>query len=173
MALIIEDGTGVANANSYVDLTEARSFAESRGLTLPEGDTEAETELVKGFDYINTFRTLYGGSKASCTQSGQFPRSGLYIDGCEVPANSIPFEIKQAQVYAASLTTTGEELYVNSSGKEVASERVEGAVSVSYFENGNPNAQPYFAAIEKLLDPMFKYNQPGSGSVGILLGIRV
>lgn len=171
--LIVEDGTGVADANSYISLADARSFAETRSLELPADDNEAILALIQGFDYVESFRSLYGGVKAMCPQGTQFPRVGLKIDGCPVPETQIPYEVRQAQVIAASVHSSGVDLVADADGKEVASERVEGAVQVSYFQTGNVTAQPYFRSIQRLLEPLFGTSSSGLGAPGILLGRRV
>lgn len=171
--LIVEDGTGVANANSYTALANARAFADSRGLSLPTDDDEACLSLIQGFDYVESFRSRFGGQKATCTQSTQFPRKGLCIDGCVVAENAIPFELQQAQIIAASLQSQDTALFVNGNGRETQMERVEGAVSVSYFENGDTSAQPHFEQIMRLLTSMFRSSQKGGGAKGILIGVRI
>ena len=42
MALIVEDGSIVPGADSYINLVDARTFAAKYGLVLPTDDTEAE-----------------------------------------------------------------------------------------------------------------------------------
>lgn len=165
--LIIEDGSNVANANSYVDLAFAREFAESRGLELPTDDNELSVQILRSMDFIESYRSQYQGSKTNCDQALQFPREDLCIDDCEVANNVIPLILKQAVVMGASFEFGGESLQVNSDGREVASERVEGAVSVSYFQNGQSSGQTFFKAIDSLISPLFR-----SGS-GIVLGMRV
>jgi len=54
MALIIEDGTLVANADSYVTLAVARAFAEKRGL-VPVATDALEADLIKAMDFIESF----------------------------------------------------------------------------------------------------------------------
>ena len=50
MALVIEDGSRVAGANSYVTLAEARAFASARGVTLSAVDATLEPFVIKAFD---------------------------------------------------------------------------------------------------------------------------
>ena len=45
MALVVEDGTGKADADSFISLIGARAFAEKYGITLPTNDTAAEVVL--------------------------------------------------------------------------------------------------------------------------------
>ncbi len=47
MSLIVEDGTVVANADSFLSLIDARALAENYGLSLSDADTEAQASLAK------------------------------------------------------------------------------------------------------------------------------
>ena len=48
MPLIIEDGSVVPNANSFVTVADARTRAAIYGLTLPVLDADAEAALITG-----------------------------------------------------------------------------------------------------------------------------
>ena len=52
MALVIEDGTGKSNADSFTDLATARAIAANYGVTLPAIDSEAEVALRQGCQYL-------------------------------------------------------------------------------------------------------------------------
>ena len=95
--LIVEDGTGVADANTYVDLIYLASYASDRGLTLPTLDVDREVYLLRAMDYLESRRAIFQGSKTDPAQSLQWPREGAQID-CEDIANDvIPVELKRAQ----------------------------------------------------------------------------
>lgn len=100
MALIIEDGTGVTNANSYETLVNIRAFATARGETLPTDDTELEALVIDAMDYIESFRSRFKGSKVSPTQPLQFPRNNVVIEGYNYPSNEIPNDLKKALAQA-------------------------------------------------------------------------
>ena len=51
-SLIIEDGTNVANANTFIDVEYLDSYATLRGLTVPIEDTDKEKFLVRAYDYL-------------------------------------------------------------------------------------------------------------------------
>ena len=56
MALTIEDGSGVAGANSYIDVAAARTYAAARGLTLPAADGDVEALLGDFQERLVDFR---------------------------------------------------------------------------------------------------------------------
>lgn len=105
MALIIEDGTNVAGANSYVALDDARVYAEMRGMSLPDDDALAETYLVRAFDAIESYEKSYSGVRKY--QETAFPRSGMSINGFSVSDTTIPFQVIYAQVHFASAIADG------------------------------------------------------------------
>lgn len=160
MALIIEDGSNVADANSYVSVADARSYATMRGVTLPTGDSAVEVLLVKAADYIEAQRDRYQGVRTSDTQAMQFPRRGVYVDRLLIGENDIPRELRYAQM-ALAIEAQNADLQPSrlpSDRGPVTQESVEGAVSVSYANPGRLNSVPAFAKADALLAPLMKAN---------------
>lgn len=54
MALIVEDGTGVTDANTYTDLDTVRAYASARGVTLSTDDAALEAQVLRSMDYLDT-----------------------------------------------------------------------------------------------------------------------
>ncbi len=102
MTLTVEDGTIVANANSYVSTTDFTAYATARGVSLTSG---AETLLVQAMDYIESLS--YIGMKYTAAQSLQWPRSNVYIDGYLFAYNDIPQELINAQMQVAMAIDVG------------------------------------------------------------------
>ena len=51
MALVIEDGSEVSTANSYVTVAEIRTYATTRGVTtIPAVDAEVEVLAIKSME---------------------------------------------------------------------------------------------------------------------------
>ena len=165
MALIIEDGTGVDNANSYISVAEARSFASLRSLILPASDSAVEVLIIKAFDYLESLD--YKGNHANPPQSAEFPRRDLYLQGVLFAQNEIPNKLKQAQsqlTYEAVNT----DLQPTGNGKEVIKEKVD-VVEVQYSEKGINVARPTFTTVNSFLKDLLK-----SGlSSGHLISTRV
>ena len=49
MALLVETGAGVADADSFISLVDARILAANYGLSLDVDDTAAEVQLRQGY----------------------------------------------------------------------------------------------------------------------------
>ena len=87
MALIVEDGTIVPSADSFLSLVDARLLAVNYGLTLPIDDTEAEIALRNGYLLLLTEERNLQGSRVSAEQTGIFPRKNVLqncFDACLV-----------------------------------------------------------------------------------------
>ena len=136
MSLIVEDGTGVESANTYISLPDARTLAEQYGWVLPVDDNDANVALVNGYQYLNTLENGMCGVRSYEDQTGAFPREGCACGGFVIPSDGIKAEVKQAQVRAAVTFGAGTDVNPDSDGKNIASEEVTGAVKVSYFNNG-------------------------------------
>lgn len=154
MPLIVEDGTGKSNADSYVSLADARDIAASYGLSLPEDDTAAEAALRNGALYIGLQESAMCGRRVSATQALAYPRTGVSLYRFPVESNTIPGQLIRAQVIAAAEYGKGTDVRASTDGRAVASERVEGAVSVSYFNNGQTGASIVITAAMDALRPL-------------------
>ena len=103
MAFLVEDGTGVAGANSFTTIQFFRDYFLDRGIagtdigTIP--DASVQEILIRATDYIvKRFGTRFKGSRATSTQTLPFPRDGVLIDGDEEAEDAVPDKIQQATV---------------------------------------------------------------------------
>jgi len=101
MALIIEDGSNVTGADSFVSLADARVIAASYGLNLPAIDADAELALKMGVKWIAQRESELQGDRAFASQALSFPRAVVCIYGYEQESDFIPEQLKEAQVIAA------------------------------------------------------------------------
>lgn len=125
MALIIEDGTGVTGANSFVTVAEAQSFASDRGVTLDD-ESEVEVFAIKAIDYLLSLEPRYKGTKTYPELYLPFPRSGLMIAGSLVSDEYIPTEIKMAQCALILSQSAGTDVLPDTeAGLPVIRERVD------------------------------------------------
>lgn len=127
MALIVEDGSLVANANSYVSVANFVSWADSRGITYP-ALPELEQKILRAMDYIESLNFV--GQKHEETQSLQWPRDYVYIDGYSVESDEIPPEVKKA-VYEATKVEIDGDSRLTASERETTSEKI-GDIAVTY-----------------------------------------
>lgn len=93
VTIIVEDGTGLPNANSYIDVAFAKQYAQDRGIDLGSDDVISQN-LILAADYMGT-RGPFRGKVVSLEQSLDFPRSGLRVHGEQF--TGVPQKVKNAQ----------------------------------------------------------------------------
>ena len=159
MALVVEDGTGLANATSYDSLANLRAFALARGIELPADDAEAEVLAIDAMDYLEAHRARYQGSKTHPgVQALQWPRTGVVLDcSYSLPDNVIPTELKQAQGHLMIEAFSGTPLMPSSDGRVVKREKVD--VIEREFMTGKEMGTsgvpaPSFPTVDALLAPL-------------------
>lgn len=156
MPLIIEDGTGVENANSYATLAELAAYCTPRGLTLPATDELKEKALILACDKLETYR--YKGTKTDSEQPLLWPRQNVYVDdGDEYPLGSdvIPNRLKNAQCQLAAESAAGANLQPTGTGREIVKEKAD-VLEVQYAPTGSGTVTPQFNKAEDLLSPLLK-----------------
>jgi hypothetical protein len=98
MALIVEDGTGLANAESYASVAEFKAYHANIGndVTLI-ADTTIEQLLRRATQYmVAVYRQRWQGRRTLSTQALDFPRYDVVVDGYSVLSNIVPLEVKNA-----------------------------------------------------------------------------
>jgi hypothetical protein len=151
--LIIEDGSGVADANSYVELVELRDFAANRGYLLPTEDEEAEALAVRAADYLLAIESRFKGRRATPVQSMAWPRVGAWFHGFAVAPDSIPLNIRLAQCQLAVDAMTVD-LLPATDGRAVIREKI-GDLETEYSDTGGTAPAPQLDAANKWLAPFF------------------
>lgn len=155
MPLIVEDGSIVANANSYVNLVFARDYALARNLTLPVDDLALEQFLIKAVDYIESFRNDFSGNKTDpLNQLLQWPRAEVKIDGVFISASSIPIELKKAQVQLAAELQAGVVIQPTRQGGFIIEDKT-GPLMTKYSEKIGTSLRPTMTAVDSLLEVLF------------------
>ena len=77
MALVVEDGTGRADAESYCSVATASAYHAARGnadWATIASDTVREQCLRKATDYMAVFRTRWDGYRKTSVQALDWPR---------------------------------------------------------------------------------------------------
>ena len=150
MVIVAEDGTGLTNANSYVDLTWVDSYFAGRGNIewADATDNDKLVALIKATDYLDVVYNFVG-TKASSTQALEWPRAGAE-DKYGEPLVGIPTILKKAAAELALRALSTTLLDDTDFSGRVKRERVEGAVEVEYAGDGVLQ-QKTFTYVDKLL----------------------
>jgi len=102
MTIIVEDGTLVDSANSFVTTDELREYAADRGTIITPDDDIVSPHLIKATDYLWALDGKFKGDKITQDQSMPFPRAGIVLsDGTTIAADHIPSAVARAQLELA------------------------------------------------------------------------
>lgn len=111
MALIVEDGTGRSDAESYGSVAEADAYHVKMGNTAWAGYTDREARLRRGMQSMTgMYRAKWKGSRLGNAQALDWPRIGVNVDDVDwseayegyggfqgtYPIDQIPKEVKEA-----------------------------------------------------------------------------
>lgn len=130
--MIVEDGSCIEGANSYVSLVYADDYFTQQGSAAWDSKSgiDKERALVKASAYIDgVFK--WRGKRKTAEQSLSFPRT-LLIDDDGYTVDGIPDKLKRAVCEAAVVAASGTELFnIDNANGAVTSERI-GELSFSY-----------------------------------------
>ena len=109
MAFVLEDETGLDDANAYISVDEFQAYWSDRGFKHNTfSDKQIETAIVKATDFIESrFRTKFLGRREFDGQALSFPRLGLFdSDGEKI--EGLPTRLKSATAEYAKRALTEE-----------------------------------------------------------------
>lgn len=142
MALIIEDGTGKTDSDTYASEAELAAYALKRGVTITGTDTQL---LTKALDHLE--QQIFKGTKASKEQALQWPRFDVVIDTYWIDSDEIPLLLKESQMEFA-LSIDGGVDPSSTVERAIKSETV-GQLSTTYMDAAS-DTQFIVAAEQKL-----------------------
>jgi hypothetical protein len=158
MALTVETGEGLTNADSLVSLDEVKAFALSRGVTLPADDPLLETQIRKAHDYLLRIEARFQGYRRTDNQALPFPRNVVHLYGRWLPDGTIPTLLKSAISQLVIEQQTVPDILPVSDGKTVIRETV-GPISTEYALTGASAALPVFPLVDIFLAPLLSHNR--------------
>lgn len=166
IAIIVEDGSNIANANSFVTIAQARAYAAERGVTLAVADDDVAVQLIKAKDYLESFAMRYQGEMTNEDQSLQWPRIDVYLYGSEIafPSNAIPKELKAAQNATVVALAQGVDIMPNYSASDFVTREKVGPIETEYADPTKVGIVPTLTGVDSLLAPLF-----GSTATGFAL----
>jgi hypothetical protein len=172
MSLVIEDGSGLPDANSYIPVSYVSAYLLGEQLKAWEALSEPEQEsaIIKAtravdalYDWLGTRKTLEQGLS--------WPRVGIEYEGFEI--EGIPAAVKKATAEAVGLVLDGAKLFSDEADVEIASERVD-VISVAYRtrQTGEKKEATPFEVLNRLLRGLYR-EDTGSGGFGVATVERV
>lgn len=113
MSLVVEDGTGKANAEAYATVQAFKDYFNNRGvdITAFTPDAKIEQNLRKGADYMTgEYRLSWKGERTNFTQALDWPRYNVTLPDMPggygafpyvIPTNVVPADIATANILLA------------------------------------------------------------------------
>jgi hypothetical protein len=151
MALIVEDGTGKADAESYISVADATAYHAARGnaaWAALASDAVREQMLRKATDYMEqAYSERWKGERATTDQALSWPRSGVH----GVDSDVVPSAVSRACAELALRAISGD-LAPDLSG-QVKSETV-GPISVTYADGARQQVK--FQAVDSMLSALLE-----------------
>lgn len=110
MPLVVEDGTGLANAESYISVADADARHAAFGNSAWSGDNAAkEAALRRATAYIEqTYRGRWTGRRMTSVQALSWPRYDVVADGFLVPSSVVPDDVANAVADLAARALTSD-----------------------------------------------------------------
>lgn len=148
MPLIIENGSGMADAESYIDLDYLIAYATKRGI---DSSSMTESNIVKAQDYFET-SYKFKGTKLKDTQALEFPR---LINGEVI----YPVRVKSA---ICELALKSVNVLLEDTSQKVIKEKV-GELEVQYSENSSQEVN--YRYVFNLIAPWLDNSSSFSSSI--------
>lgn len=156
-AIIVENGSGVPNANSYVDAAEITAFLELMGVDA--GEITPEQLAITSAMFIAVSVKCWPGCRTTDTQGMDWPRKGVWLSCSDrpYPSNKIPDQLKRAQLFAALAAAQGIVLFpaYDPTAGNIKREEL-GPLKTEFFgQNMNVyGTLPTLPAVQSLLDEL-------------------
>lgn len=133
--IIVENGSLVSGANSYVTVAEFTQFCSDRNITIVSTYGDESELLIQAMDYFE--QQPFKGIKFIETQALQFPRSDFWLDGYLTNSDAIPQLVKDAQITIAISIMQGNDP-LSSLDRSVKREVVD-VLEIEYMDNAGPS----------------------------------
>lgn len=167
MALVVEDGTGRVDSESYISVVDADIYISKYGLPLglewPDnyGIPEKEIALRLGTQYIDEmYRARWKGFKNNIDNALLWPRSGVEVDGrFGLESAVIPVNLQRATAEAATRVSIDKILFpdVTSPGTMRSKLiKIDGAITVRTDYVGGSSDRKRYTIIDELLADLLR-----------------
>lgn len=157
MALIVEDGTGKVDAESFATIAEADTRLAGLGLTNWGLLTEPEKEqaLRRAAQFMEQrWRLRWKGVRYSGSQALSWPRANVIAEGYLYPFDAVPTAVRHANIDLALCAAAGD---LNPDPKPIVIRQKLGPLERQY--DINSLKAPRFTAVSMLVAPFLKMAQ--------------
>ncbi len=163
MTLILEDGTGIDNANAYTDATAFKIYHKDRGNEFSAGTSEIEKAIIRATDFVDRkYGGRFKGVKEFASENElEFPRLKLF-NRAGILVTEIPDKLAWATAEYALRALT-EDLFLTPTIDETGLRRIGfrdkvGPIEteVKYAESTTRELEKPYPVADKLLSEYLK-----------------
>ena len=171
MSLVVEDGTGLSTAESYVSVADADTYHALWGNAGWTGSTAVkEVALRRAARYLDaTYGQTWQGSRVNSDQALNWPRFGAYTrEGFNIGSDALPASLVTACAEMALLALS-EDIYPDLSGTGVVSSESAsvGSLSTSTTYIGGKSPLKSYRAVDALVSELLNF---GGGNTELQRG---
>lgn len=160
-ALIVEDGTNVANANCFATVEQIRAYNDARGVKLPDSDDAVVSLAMNAMDYLRTYESKFAGDRTyGLMQRLSWPRRRVRAFGSEIDKNTIPLDIIDVVCYLAGVAQDID-LYGNQDTRAITKDVI-GPIETDYSSTAGATNGPTLPTVTAMLRP---YLVSGAGMI--------
>lgn len=157
--LIVEDGTGVPDAQAYFDAAFVTDYNDNHDHDPAWGAADLaaqEVAIRRGTAYVTrAYRNMWPGTRTYQTQGLPFPRTGIVDpDNFSISSTTIPLAVKQACAEAALRAVAGTSLLVDEAGgQNLIAESIQiDTIAINNQFSGRKQSLPRFRVIDAILE---------------------
>lgn len=152
MALTVEDGTGLDDADAYISVDDADNYHDGRANAAWDdlADEAKEAAIRKATEYLDAvYARRWAGVRASDAQALAWPRANVEVDGVVLADDALPQQLVRACAELALKASAGD--LAADVGRMTTREKI-GEIEVQY----DTNRAPYttYRYVDALLAPL-------------------
>lgn len=159
--IIVEDGTGIPNANSYISVDDADFYATSFSKSDWSGTTDEKEMALK--QATRAIDLLYGDKFISAKMTStplMFPRYPFYDNNQQFVSGVVPNCLKLATVEVAILYLTGQDILPQpaDTGTQMSKIKIDTIEIQTDYKNGQKHGESFtgYYIIDLMLKPILK-----------------
>lgn len=153
LSLIVEDGTGLPNSNSYVSVGEVRAYLAQRGIDVPTDDDTLIQFMTTALDFLGNYDIRWKGEQVFPEmQALPWPRANVFMAGRLCIFNIIPQRLKNAQCYLTGAATTID-LNAAQDTRAIIRDKI-GPLETDYSPTAGATLRPILPLLEGMLQPL-------------------
>lgn len=163
MALIVEDGTGKTDAESYESVANITTYLTNHGeesdWTGLADDTAREKKARQATRFLDHhFATRWKGTRTSETQALDWPRAYVYDrDGYDIDDDVVPVQLKNALAILCERASTEDLIPDQANPGDIVRKRVRvGSIEQDISYAGSQSQEKFYRLAEALLDDLLE-----------------